>query len=313
MTKKAIIFPGQGSQNLGMLSDHYKRFKEVKETFTEANDTLGFDLWQIIQNDENKLNQTEYTQPAILASSIAIWRVLMSHSSITQMNLTKAGHSLGEYSALCSAESINFDDALRLVQLRGQLMQVAVTDKACGMSAILALTNEQVIECCNAAKYIGIVEPANFNSSGQVIISGELEAVEKANQIAKKMGAKRIQLLPVSVPSHCSLMKSAAKKFAIALEKITIKSPKTPILHNYDVASHDNINDIRNALIKQLYSPVQWRKTIEKMADLGIKSFTECGANRVLTVLNKRIVKNLNHQDTATVDAINTLFEQIKI
>lgn len=310
MTTTAIVFPGQGSQKLGMLNDYYTRFNEVKQTFTEANDALGFDLWQITQENEDKLNQTEYTQPALLAASIAIWRVLSNHSNITPEIL--AGHSLGEYSALCAAGSIDFADALRLVRLRGQLMQSAITDKACAMSAILALSNEDVIKCCDAARSTGIVEPANFNSHGQVVISGELKAVEKANEIAKEMGAKRAQLLPVSVPSHCSLMKEAAEKFAMALDKITIQTPTIKVIHNYDVQSHTEINDIKTALVKQLYSPVKWTQTIEKMAELGINNVIECGANKVLTGLNKRIVKELNYQDSATVEAMDKLLEQVK-
>ncbi|WHN65542.1 ACP S-malonyltransferase [Cysteiniphilum sp. QT6929] len=310
MTKTAIVFPGQGSQKLGMLDDYYARFNEVKQTFTEANDALGFDLWQITQENEDKLNQTEYTQPALLAASIAIWRVLNNHSNITPEIL--AGHSLGEYSALCAAGSIDFADALRLVRLRGQLMQSAITDKACAMSAILALSNEEVIKCCDAARSAGIVEPANFNSHGQVVISGELKAVEKANEIAKEMGAKRAQLLPVSVPSHCSLMKEAADKFATALDKITIKVPAIKVIHNYDIQSHTDINEIKTALVKQLYSPVKWTQTIEKMAELGITNVIECGANKVLTGLNKRIVKELNYQDTASVETMDKLLEQVK-
>lgn len=310
MTTTAIVFPGQGSQKLGMLGDYYARFNEVKQTFAEANDALGFDLWQITQENEDKLNQTEYTQPALLAASIAVWRVLNNHSNITPEIL--AGHSLGEYSALCAAGSINFADALRLVRLRGQLMQSAITDKACAMSAILALSNEEVIKCCDQARSAGIVEPANFNSHGQVVISGELQAVEKANEIAKEMGAKRAQLLPVSVPSHCSLMKEAADKFATALDKIIIKVPAIKVIHNYDVQSHTDINEIKTALVKQLYSPVKWTQTIEKMAEFGITNVIECGANKVLTGLNKRIVKELNYQDTASIEAMDKLLEQVK-
>lgn len=305
MTTTAIVFPGQGSQKLGMLNDHYARFNEIKETYDEANDALGFNLWQITQEDEVKLNQTEYTQTALLTASIAIWRVLKKNRSITPQVL--AGHSLGEYSALYAANSLNFTDALRLVRLRGQLMQYAVADKECAMSVILALSNEDVIECCNEAKSVGVVELANFNSHGQIVISGEFKAVEKANEIAKKMGAKRAQILPVSVPSHCSLMKEAAEKFAHALDNITIKPPEINIIHNYDVAFHNDINDVKTALVKQLYSPVKWTQTIEKIVKLGIDKVIECGANKILTGLNKRIVKGLTCQNTATVDAIDKL------
>lgn len=305
MVDTAIVFPGQGSQRLGMLNDYYIHFNEVKETFMEANEALGFNLWNIIQNNEIQLNQTEYTQPALLAGSIAIWRILKKeYTSIVPKVF--AGHSLGEYSALCAAEGICFSDALRLVQLRGKLMQSAVTDKQCAMSVILALTNEEVIECCEEAKWAGIVEPANFNTYGQVVISGELKAIKEANIIAKKMGAKRTHLLPISVPSHCSLMKNIAENFTYELECIKIKKPAISIIQNYDANFHENTKPF---LVKQLYSPVKWTQTVEKMVKIGIERVIECGANKVLTGLNKRISKTLKCQDTANIDSFRDLLQ----
>ena len=307
MSKIAIVFPGQGSQKLGMLEDYYQQFESIRQTFEQANDALGFNLWEIIQQDEQKLNQTEYTQPALLAASVAIWKVIQQTKDIKPYAF--AGHSLGEYSALVCAGSMAFGDALSLVQKRGQLMQTAVTDTPCAMSAIMGLSNEEVISCCVAASKVGVVEPANFNSHGQVVISGEKAAVKKANEIAKEKGVKRAQILPVSVPSHCSLMKPAAEAFALSLKNIAIQTPQTQVIHNYDVVSHQDAEHIREVLIKQLYSPVRWTQTIEKLADLGVETVIECGANKVLTGLNKRIVKSLNYVDTATVSNLDKLIE----
>ncbi|MFZ9034543.1 MAG: ACP S-malonyltransferase [Francisellaceae bacterium] len=306
MSKLAVVFPGQGSQSLGMLKDYYEQHEIIKATFKEASQALGFDLWQLITEDEVKLNQTEFTQPALLAASIAIWRLLQQEGLIDTPDYL-AGHSLGEYSALVAAGSLNFADALKLVHLRGQLMQSAINDRQCAMSAILGLSNEEVIACCAQASTDGVVEAANFNSHGQVVISGEKTAVEKANHIAKEKGAKRAQILPVSVPSHCSLMKDAAMQFAKALEAITIHEPQIPVVHNYDVENHNNTDEIKEALVKQLYNPVKWTQTIEKLANAGVETIIECGANKVLTGLNKRIVKHLNYLDTATLGAYEKL------
>ena len=302
MTQTAIVFPGQGSQYLGMLKDYYQRFETVRLSFDEAGEALGYDLWQTIQNDEKKLNQTACTQPALLAASVAIWRVLSEHGLRKPNRL--AGHSLGEYSALVCAKSLAFPDALRLVRKRGELMQSAVTDTPCAMSAILALSNEAVIECCEEAQKYGVVEPANFNSIGQIVISGEKKAVEKANEIAKGKGAKRAQLLAVSVPSHCILMKPAAERFAAVLDEIGFQTPEIPILHNVDIQTHSSADGIKKALVKQLYSPVLWTQTIEKIAETGIEQVLECGAGKVLTSLNKRITKAMTYSDTSSVEML---------
>lgn len=296
MAKIAIIFSGQGSQKLGMLKYYYQNFQIVRHTFYEANDYLKFDLWKIIQNDEKKLNQTEFTQPALLASSISIWRIFEQIKNTKPALL--AGHSLGEYSALVAAKSLDFADGLRLVHKRGQFMQSVVSNKPSSMSAILGLSDQEVIACCKQALDKGVVEPSSFNAYGQVIIAGEKQAVEKANGYAKKLGAKRVQILPVSVPSHCSLMRKAAHRFTQILNSIKIKKPQIPIFHNFDSKTYLNAIDIQSVLTKQLYSPVQWRQIIEKMAENGIVKVIECGPNKILTSLNKRITKSIRYIST---------------
>ncbi|MCF6807091.1 ACP S-malonyltransferase [Thiotrichales bacterium 19S9-12] len=304
-SKLAFIFPGQGSQKLGMLNDFYQKYTVVKETLKEANEILGFDLWEIMQNDENKLSQTAFTQPALLASSIAIYRVLIEKSQ--RYPILMAGHSLGEYSALVAAGSLSFSDGLKLVHLRGQLMQEAVASDVGSMSAILGLDDESVMSACQKAQDKGIVSAANFNSPGQVVIAGEKEAVMYASEIAKELGAKRAQILPVSVPSHCLLMKPAASKLLDVLNNIEINKPKISVLHNVDVETHAHPDEIRHALVKQLYSPVQWSKTITTIAQDGVRVFVEVGSGKVLTGLNKRIVKDVV---TMTTDPLEH-FDQV--
>lgn len=305
----AIVFPGQGSQQLGMLADYYHQFSIVRDTFDEAQAALGYDLWDVIQNNETKLNQTEYTQPAILAASYAIWRVMKQVMPDLQPQYL-AGHSLGEYTALTVAGSLKFVDALQLVRERGRIMQTGVAGKECAMSAILGLDDQAVINACKDAASVGIVEPANFNSPGQVVISGEKVAVEQANANAKERGAKRAQMLAVSVPSHCSLMKDAAGKFAEFLEKVHIATPKIPIIHNVDVAVHETPSDIRKALIKQLYGAVLWTQTIEHLTqNNNIDTVIECGPNKVLSGLNKRICKTAIYFDTSSVEALQMIIK----
>ncbi len=306
MQKTAFFFPGQGAQQRGMLHDFYQAEPIVQETFQIAQAALGYDLWDLIQNDEQKLNETQFTQPALLASSYAIWRVIQQKYHLTPSVL--AGHSLGEYSALVCAESLEFTDALKLVEKRGHLMQQAVNDRDCAMSAILGLSDDQVKQCCQQASDMGIVEPANFNSKGQVVISGEKAAVEKANHLAKEMGAKRAQLLAVSVPSHCSLMRSAAEAFQQHLTRTPIETPTIPIIHNYDVISHSQPDAIRDVLVKQLFNPVQWTQTVEHChSQIHIDRFIECGPNKVLTGLGKRIAKGATHLPMNQYTALDTI------
>ncbi|TNF66361.1 MAG: [acyl-carrier-protein] S-malonyltransferase [Gammaproteobacteria bacterium] len=306
-SKIAYVFPGQGSQKKAMLSDYYQEFSLVRDTFNEASEALGFDLWNIILNDENRLSQTAYTQPALLAGSIAIYRLLLAKSELKPTLM--AGHSLGEYSALVAAGSLDFSDALKLVHLRGQLMQEAVPSDVGAMSAILGLDDQTVIEVCQKASNEGIVTAANFNSPGQVVIAGERNAVINASELAKQSGAKRAQILPVSVPSHCMLMKPAAEKLAEALEKIQLEIPKIPVIHNVDVEIHNHADEIRQALVHQLYSPVKWSKTIQLMAAEGIDVFIELGSGKVLTGLNKRIVKDKHYLASDSVGGFNQVLE----
>ncbi|AEI35915.1 ACP S-malonyltransferase [Francisella salina] len=306
MSKIAVVFPGQGSQKLGMLQDYYEKFETFRSIIDEAKTHLGYDLWNIIQNDESTLNKTEFTQPALLATSYAIYKVLKEQNPELKVEYF-AGHSLGEYTALLAAECISYKDALQLVSTRGKLMQNAVTDKECAMSAVLGLSNEDVISSCEEAADAGVVEAANFNSTGQVVISGEKAAVEKANIIAKEKGAKRAQILAVSVPSHCSLMKNAADKFESELDNVEFKEPTTAIVQNYDATSHATPTEIKSAVVKQLYKPVLWTQSIEELVELGVTEVIECGPNKVLSGLIKRIDKSLTIKDTNNVDSLENI------
>ena len=284
-----------------MLYDYYSN-AIFKNTIDHASDVLGYDCWDIIQNNEKALNQTDYTQPILLAASIAIWNILKDH--LSEQPSYFAGHSLGEYSALVAAESISFDDALRLVQKRGQLMQSSMQNinKETAMSAILGLQDNEVIEICKESNFIGIVEPANFNSSGQIVISGEKAAVLHANDLARKKGARRTQMLSVSVPSHCSLMKSAAQDFSKFVNEAAISVGSIPIIHNVDTVSHRTPKAIKQALIRQLYHPVLWSQTIIYLYESrGINNFIECGPGKVLTGLGKRIASSSTHCNTSTL------------
>lgn len=306
MSKIAIVFPGQGSQKLGMLQDYYESFETFRNIIDEAKEHLGYNLWNIIQNDENTLNKTEYTQPALLATSYAIFKVLREQKPSLKIDYL-AGHSLGEYTALLAAGCISYKDALQLVSTRGKLMQNAVTDKECAMSAILGLSNEEVIASCNEASDAGIVEAANFNSTGQVVISGEKAAIEKANVIAKEKGAKRAQILAVSVPSHCSLMKGAADQFETELNSVEFKNPEIAVVQNFDAKSHTAPAEIKSAVIKQLYKPVLWTQSVEELVKLGVNEIIECGPNKVLCGLIKRIDKSLTIKDTNTVESLENI------
>ncbi|MFV9972648.1 MAG: ACP S-malonyltransferase [Francisella endosymbiont of Hyalomma asiaticum] len=306
MSKVAVVFPGQGSQKLGMLQDYYENFETFRNIVDEAKQHLSYDLWNIIQNDEETLNKTEFTQPALLATSYAIYKVLKEQKPEFKVEYF-AGHSLGEYTALLTAGCISYKDALQLVSTRGKLMQNAVTDKECAMSAILGLSNEDVIKCCQEAADVGVVEAANFNSTGQLVISGKKAAVEKANTIAKEKGAKRAQILAVSVPSHCSLMKDAADKFEAELNKVEFKEPTTAVVQNFDAKSHTNLAKIKTAVIKQLYKPVLWTQSVEELVKLGVTEVIECGPNKVLSGLIKKINKSLVIKDTNSVDSLENI------
>jgi [acyl-carrier-protein] S-malonyltransferase len=305
MSKFAIVFPGQGSQAVGMLAELAEKFDVVKHTFAEASEVLGYDLWALVQNGPAEdLNQTDRTQPALLTASVAIWRVWQEQGG--EQPAVLAGHSLGEYSALVCAGVIDFKAAIKLVELRGQLMQEAVPAGVGAMSAIIGLDNDSIAKACEEAAQDQIVSPVNFNSPGQVVIAGNKEAVERANILCKEAGAKRALPLPVSVPSHCALMKPAADKLAVALEAIEFNAPSIPVINNADVQTESDPVAIKLALVKQLYGPVRWTESVERMANEGIEQLLEMGPGKVLTGLTKRINRALTSavvNDSASLDA----------
>ncbi len=288
----AIVFPGQGSQSLGMSSALAEAFPLVRRLYEEASDALGLDLWKLVdQGPAEALDRTENTQPAMLTAGVAAWRVWKEQGGATPAVM--AGHSLGEYSALVAAEALDFADAVKLVAARGRFMQEAVPDGSGAMAAILGLEDEQVRDLCAVAAADGVVEAVNFNSPGQVVIAGEKEAVGRAMELAKERGAKRALPLPVSVPSHCALMKPAAQRLAEALGDVQLRPPSIPVLHNVDVAEAESVASLREKLVEQLYSPVRWVETIQAMAGRGVEKIVEAGPGKVLTGLGRRIDKKL--------------------
>ncbi|MCT8262610.1 ACP S-malonyltransferase [Proteus terrae] len=304
MTDFAMIFPGQGSQAVGMLAELAEQYPIVTETFAQASDVLGYSLWDLVQNGpEEELNKTWKTQPALLAASVAIWRVWQEKQG--KMPQMMAGHSLGEYSALVCAGVIDFAAAIKLVELRGQLMQEAVPAGTGAMYAIIGLDNDAIAKACEEAAQGQIVSPVNFNSPGQVVIAGNKGAVERAGVLCKEAGAKRALPLAVSVPSHCALMKPAADKLAVALQEIEFKQPEIQVVNNVDVVAQTDANAIRDALVRQLYNPVRWTETVELIAEKGITQLLEIGPGKVLTGLTKRISKEMNAaavNDIASLD-----------
>ncbi|TCB42698.1 [acyl-carrier-protein] S-malonyltransferase [Acinetobacter terrestris] len=286
-TKTAFVFPGQGSQKVGMLAELAEQFSGVTDTFAEASEAIGFDLWHIAQSGEG-LNQTEFTQPVLLTASIALWRVWLELGGVAPKYL--AGHSLGEYSALVAAGAMSLGDAVKLVNLRGKLMQDAVPQGKGAMAAILGLDDAKVIELCEQvnAQGLGSVEAANYNAQGQVVIAGDKAPVEAVMAAAKEQSGKAIAL-PVSVPSHCSLMKPAAEKFAAALEQTAIELPGLPVIQNVNAEIATDVAGVRQALTAQLYQSVQWTKTMQYLQDQGVQYVVECGPGNVLANLAKRL------------------------
>ncbi|MCF7520523.1 ACP S-malonyltransferase [Neisseria sp. ZJ106] len=285
----AFFFPGQGSQSLGMMNGFAGK-NTVKATFDEASAVLNQDLWAMINGDDADLiGQTVNTQPIMLAAGIATYRAYLEAGGAAPAAV--AGHSLGEYTALVAAEALDFADAVRLVRLRAELMQSAVPQGVGAMAAILGLEDEQVKAICAAAAGNEVVEAVNFNSPGQIVIAGNTAAVERAMAAAKEAGAKRALPLPVSVPSHCSLMKPAAEQLAQALADTEIRTPKIRVIHNADVAAHNDPAQIKDALVRQLYSPVRWTETVNLLVSDGLTESAECGPGKVLAGLAKRINK----------------------
>ncbi|MCK5647238.1 MAG: ACP S-malonyltransferase [Gammaproteobacteria bacterium] len=312
----AFIFPGQGSQSVGMLgniADENPEYGEIiTSIFQEASDTLGFDLWEMTQNGpESELNTTRNTQPAMLAAGYALWQIWKNKEGATPALL--AGHSLGEYTALVCSEALEFSDAIELVASRGRYMQDAIKNGDGAMAAILGMDCEDVIKVCEEIVQTSgrVVSAVNFNAPGQVVIAGHSDAVEQAVSLAKNTGAKKAVKLAVSVPSHCSLMDSAAEKLAKKLQSVNIERPVIPVINNVHVTIENETDSIRDSLVKQLSRPVRWVETINKMVAEGTDQIVECGPGKVLTGLNKRINRQLpSHPmfDAATIDKV---FEEL--
>jgi len=287
----AFIFPGQGSQSVGMMAD-FAEVSVVRDTFKQASDAISLDLWNLAVEGPSELqNRTENTQPLLLTSSVALWRYWLEQGG--QRPAYMAGHSLGEYSALVCSGVIELDDAVRLVKSRGIYMQEAVAEGAGKMAAIIGLDDDSVLKACEQSRQNEVVEAVNFNSPGQVVIAGHSAAVERAMTLCKELGAKRALPLSVSVPSHCALMKPAADKLAADLEAIDFKQPAIAVVNNVDVKVEEHAEAIKDALIRQLYSPVRWTETIQWMASNGVSELYECGAGNVLSGLARRIDRSL--------------------
>jgi [acyl-carrier-protein] S-malonyltransferase len=287
--KFALLFPGQGSQSVGMLAGHAA--PEVAQTFSEASKVLGWDLAGLVKiGPAEELNRTEKTQPALLAAGVAMWRLWQVQGLPAPAAL--AGHSLGEYAALVASGSLAFADALKLVELRGQLMQAAVPAGTGGMTAVVGMDDEAVAAMCVKGEG-GVLEPANFNAPGQVVVAGEIAALDWLDKNGKSHGARMVKRLAMSVPSHCSLMRGAAEKLAEAMAKIEVKAPSIPVLHNLDAQPRTQPDEIRAALKAQLFSPVRWTQTVQALHAKGIAHLFECGPGKVLVGLNKRIAEGL--------------------
>lgn len=290
----AFVFPGQGSQSVGMLADMATEYALVGETFAEASQALGYDLWQVVANGPAEtLNQTSVTQPAMLTAGIALYRILQAAGKADVAFM--AGHSLGEYTALTAAGVFSLADAVRLVRARGEYMQSAVPEGVGAMAAILGLTDEQVRSACEQAAQGEVVSAVNFNSPGQVVIAGHKGAVERAMKLCQEAGAKRALPLPVSVPSHCALMQPAADRLAQDLAQMTMQTPQVSVVNNVHVAVESDVKAIQAALLAQLYSPVRWVETVQFLKSQGVTRLVEVGPGKVLAGLNKRIDNEIEH------------------
>jgi len=310
----AFLFPGQGSQSVAMLSELASTYSLVTDVFSEASDSLNYDLWKLVQQGPGvELNQTDKTQPAMLAAGVACWRVWCQQSETRPALM--AGHSLGEYTALVCAEALDFACTIKLVAQRGRFMQEAVPEGQGGMAAILGLDDEQVRTLCVDAAQGDILSAVNFNSPGQVVIAGTAAAIARAVANAKDAGAKRALPLPVSVPSHCDLMLPAANNMRDLLKDIEINTPLIPVINNVDVAQTSSAESIRDALVRQLHNPVRWVETIQAMASAGVRHTVEAGPGKVLSGLSKRIDRSIAALpvfDSASLDnALNTLNDNI--
>lgn len=301
----AFVFPGQGSQSVGMSSALAEKYPLVKNLYSEASEVLGYDLWKLVSDGpESELNITAKTQPALLTASVAVWNIWQEHGG--KLPAIMAGHSLGEYSALVCSGALAFSDAVGLVADRGAYMQTAVPEGTGTMAAILGLAEDDVIKICKEYEQDQVVSAANFNSAGQIVIAGHTEAVNRVVEAASKAGAKRSVILPVSVPSHCALMKKAAEKFAERIENVSISVPDIPIIHNVNVSQLSDPLAIKQALVDQLSHPVRWVEIIESMKTSGISGIIECGPGKVLCGLIKRIDKQITTWPVYDPDTLDT-------
>jgi [acyl-carrier-protein] S-malonyltransferase len=300
MLEHAVVFPGQGSQSVGMLRDIAEKYPLVTELFSEVSVRLGYDLWQLVQEGPaEKLNQTAYTQVAILTADVSLYKIMEQKGLIKPSIM--AGHSLGEYAALVCAGAIDLVDAAELVSLRGQLMQDTIPMGLGAMAAIVGLSDEKVQDICDkASSDVEIVTPANYNAIGQVVIAGNATAVDKAILLAEEMGARLAKVIPVSVPCHCPLLTDAANKFSSALLDAKFKVPTLPVVSNVDLSLYTSVDQIRTLLAEQLYSPVQWVKTIQYVGGQGVKLIIECGPGKVLSGLTKRIDSSIKMQQASS-------------
>jgi len=307
--KYSIVFPGQGSQSLGMMSDLRSNFSVVNEIFQEASDAINLDLWKIVNEDQELLSLTENTQPVMLAAGYATYKVLAGEVNLTPTSI--AGHSLGEYTALVASGSLSFFDAVQLVRKRAELMQAAVPNGSGSMAAVLGLDDAKVVEICANANRVGVVEAVNFNSPGQVVIAGEIKAVAHACELMKETGAKRALVLSVSVPSHCSLMKDAAMEYKYYIDNINFQMGSEKVLHNVDADYSSNIEEIKSKLVEQLHKPVLWTSTVQKMKESGIEKLIEAGPGKVLAGLTKRIDKSLSGSAIIDTTSLKSTIEEI--
>jgi [acyl-carrier-protein] S-malonyltransferase len=307
--KYSIVFPGQGSQSLGMLSDLRSNFSVVNEVFQEASDSINVDLWKIVNENQELLNLTENTQPVMLAAGYATFRILATEVNLTPISI--AGHSLGEYTALVASGSLGFFEAVQLVRKRAELMQTAVPSGSGSMAAILGLDDVKVVEICSIANEFGVVEAVNFNSPGQVVIAGEIKAVAHACELMKEAGAKRALVLPVSVPSHCSLMKDAAMDFKHSVDNINFQIGDKKVLHNVDADYSINVEGIKSKLVEQLHKPVLWTSIVQKMKSSGVEKLIEAGPGKVLAGLTKRIDKSLTGSAIIDMTSLKSTIKEI--
>jgi [acyl-carrier-protein] S-malonyltransferase len=309
MSNLAFVFPGQGSQKIGMLAELAKQNPIIEKTFNEASEVLGYDMWQLIQQGaQEDINLTQRTQPILLTCSVAIWRLWNQKQGALPSQM--AGHSLGEWSALVCANVIDFADGLKIVEARGKFMQQAVPVGQGAMAAIIGLDDQAILEACTEASALGVVDAVNFNAPGQVVIAGSNEAVERAMEICKDAGAKRALPLPVSAPFHTSLMKPAADNLADMVNAVTFRSPEVPIMHNVHAQNEQDPQAIKALMLEQIYSPVKWVDCVKQLKQSGVSTLVECGPGKVLSGLAKRIDRELTAvatESAADFDAALTL------